>query len=296
MSGGPPGSFIEDNNEFALALVMTIPLLRFLQLQLSNKWARLGMTAVMLLCAASVLGSQSRGAFLAIAAMTGLLWLRGKNKLSVGVHSCPCCSTDARLHGLKNGQCACRRSRIISRTARRWGASVRGGRLGEWQRITRSAPVSTSLDRFLWPCFHPIPIMCMRRTAFTFRFSETMALLACFCFWRYGVLPGIPLHGCAERGLKNTQSGWCADLGAMCQVSLIGYLVGGAFLSLSYFDLPYNIMIFVVLARRWVQDRAWEKETSEVTEKGKEALPQVAPPGLNAQPDRAGTWQSLGEG
>ncbi len=28
---GPPGSFIQDNNEFALALVMTIPLIRFLQ-------------------------------------------------------------------------------------------------------------------------------------------------------------------------------------------------------------------------------------------------------------------------
>jgi len=33
---GPPDSFIGDNNEFALAVVMTIPLLRFLQLQLTG--------------------------------------------------------------------------------------------------------------------------------------------------------------------------------------------------------------------------------------------------------------------
>jgi hypothetical protein len=46
----------------------------------------------------------------------------------------------------------------------------------------------------------------------------------------------------------------------MCQVSLIGYGVGGAFLSLSYFDLPYNVMVIVVLARAWVRKRAWESE------------------------------------
>ena len=33
----------------------------------------------------------------------------------------------------------------------------------------------------------------------------------------------------------------------MVQVSLIGYMVGGAFLSLAYLDLPYYIFSFVVL-------------------------------------------------
>ena len=37
---GPEGSFIYDNNEFALSLVMTIPLLRFLQLQLMPGWVK----------------------------------------------------------------------------------------------------------------------------------------------------------------------------------------------------------------------------------------------------------------
>ena len=47
----------------------------------------------------------------------------------------------------------------------------------------------------------------------------------------------------------------------MCQVSLVGYAVGGAFLSLAYFDLPYNILILIVLARRWIKRKAWlEKE------------------------------------
>jgi hypothetical protein len=57
----------------------------------------------------------------------------------------------------------------------------------------------------------------------------------------------------------NPETEWAAVLGGMCQVSLVGYAVGGAFLSLAYFDLPYNIMVLVVLARRWVEAQQREK-------------------------------------
>ena len=46
----------------------------------------------------------------------------------------------------------------------------------------------------------------------------------------------------------------------MVQVSLVGYFVGGAFLSLSYFDLPYDLMMMVVLARVWVTSQGWLRE------------------------------------
>ena len=39
-------------------------------------------------------------------------------------------------------------------------------------------------------------------------------------------------------------------LAGMCQVSLIGYAVGGAFLSLAYFDLPYNILVMLIISHR----------------------------------------------
>ena len=51
----------------------------------------------------------------------------------------------------------------------------------------------------------------------------------------------------------HSETQWAAVLGSMTQVSLVGFAVGGAFLSLSYFDLPYNLMVMVVLARVWVE-------------------------------------------
>lgn len=55
-----------------------------------------------------------------------------------------------------------------------------------------------------------------------------------------------------QNGGKEPESLWCKNLGAMCQVALVGYAVGGAFLSLAYFDLPYNILVIVCLTKRWI--------------------------------------------
>jgi probable O-glycosylation ligase (exosortase A-associated) len=45
---------------------------------------------------------------------------------------------------------------------------------------------------------------------------------------------------------------WVFRLAGMCQVSLVGFMVGGAFLSLAYFDLPYNLMVIIVVTKRWL--------------------------------------------
>ena len=60
-----------------------------------------------------------------------------------------------------------------------------------------------------------------------------------------------------KNGGKEPETKWCQHLGSMTQVSLGGYAVGGAFLSLAYFDLPYNALVMVVLARNWMERKAW---------------------------------------
>jgi probable O-glycosylation ligase (exosortase A-associated) len=40
---------------------------------------------------------------------------------------------------------------------------------------------------------------------------------------------------------------WAHDLAAMLQVSFAGFGVGGAFLGLAYFDLPYQLMAIMIL-------------------------------------------------
>jgi len=42
---------------------------------------------------------------------------------------------------------------------------------------------------------------------------------------------------------------WASDLARMIQVSLIGYGVGGAFLNLAQYDVPYNLLAALVITR-----------------------------------------------
>ena len=77
---GPEGSFIGGDNEMGLALIMTIPLLRYLQLTAGSFWLRGVLTIMMVLCAVATVGSQSRGALVGLVAMSGFLWLKSRNK------------------------------------------------------------------------------------------------------------------------------------------------------------------------------------------------------------------------
>jgi probable O-glycosylation ligase (exosortase A-associated) len=56
-----------------------------------------------------------------------------------------------------------------------------------------------------------------------------------------------------RRSRDQTALGWASDLACMIQVSLVGYFVGGAFLSLAYYDVPYHLLVAVVLTRVLVQ-------------------------------------------
>ena len=256
---GPPGSFIEDNNEFALALVMIIPLLRFLQMQLESKWARHGMTALMLFCAVAVLGSQSRGAFLAIAAMTTLLWWRGKNKLSVGFVLAMAVPL---MLAFMPDEWFMRMSTITDYETDRSAI----GRLSAWWTawgIAMHYPFGVGFDiarADLVAAYSPYPFAVHAAHSIYFLVLGNHGFVGLALFLFIWILTWRSAGWLRTEGLRHGQTKWCADLGAMCQVSLIGYAVGGAFLSLSYFDLPYNIMVVVVLARRWILDKSWEKE------------------------------------
>ena len=53
---------------------------------------------------------------------------------------------------------------------------------------------------------------------------------------------------------------WASDLARMIQVSLVGYAVGGAFLNLAYYDVPYNLMVALILTRILVEKQLRSEE------------------------------------
>ena len=60
--------------------------------------------------------------------------------------------------------------------------------------------------------------------------------------------------------MRGPETAWVHLLAGMCQASIIGYAVGGAFLSLAYYDFAYNIVVMLVVANRWMTERSWVHE------------------------------------
>lgn len=256
---GPPGSFIEDNNEFALALVMTIPLIRFLQMQLSKAWARHAMTGAMVLCAAAALGSQSRGALLAISAMVAYLWWNGKNKVRIGFLIL------AAAIPLVMFMPDTWTSRMSSMGAYEEDRSAMG-RISAWWSAWNSAfhyPFGVGFNAArpeLFAQYSPYPDYVHAAHSIYFQVLGNHGFVGLILFLGIWISTWRAAGWLRRQKSLPPEANWTVDLGALCQVSLVGYAIGGAFLSLSYFDLPYNIMVLVVLTRVWVEKKSWLTE------------------------------------
>jgi putative inorganic carbon (HCO3(-)) transporter len=263
---GPAGSYIEGNNEVALALVMVIPLIRFLHLMSANVWVKRGLLASMLLCAAAALGSYSRGALLAIAAMASVLWWRSDKKFA-GI-------VILAVLGIA----------LLSFMPEQWwdrmgtiktydDDSSAGGRINAWWMAWNLAKDNFFGGGFmvskaeLFARYAPDPLDVHAAHSIYFMVLGEQGFIGLFLFLAIWILVWRSAGRLRNEGRKQPQTMWLSHLGGMCQVSLAGYAVGGAFLSLSYYDLPYNILVLVVLGCRWMDGKEWIKEDKEAGQK-----------------------------
>jgi probable O-glycosylation ligase (exosortase A-associated) len=258
---GPEGTFIEGNNELALAIIVAIPLMRFLQMQTTRKLYRTGLGVLMILSAVAALGTQSRGALIAIVGMAIVLWWRNRNKLLFG--------TVIVLVGLG----------LVAFMPEAWeqrmstitdydtdGSAI--GRINAWWMCWNLAK-----DRFfgggfdiytpeIFQMYAPNPTDVHAAHSIYFQVLGEQGFIGLLIFLLIWIFTWRSAEVLRKRGREHPQTAWLGDLGGMCQVSLVGYFVGGLFLSLAYFDLPYNILVVIVAARRWMEARAWEREAS----------------------------------
>ena len=82
---GPEGTMIGDNNHLAVGLLVSIPLMNYLRMESRHAIIRYGLLATMALTLFAVVGSYSRGALLALGAVSGYFWLKSSKKLISGM-------------------------------------------------------------------------------------------------------------------------------------------------------------------------------------------------------------------
>ena len=245
---GPEGGFISGNTEIALALTVTLPLLRWLQLQTERRWLRNAITVAMILIAISILGSQSRGGFLALGAMITFLWIKSRKKLLLGI------VLASLAVGLFYAMPESWHERMDTIEAYQQDNSAMG-RIGAWRFATnlaldrpiggggfdtfepraydRYAPTERPLDP------HSIWFQVLGEQGFV---GLGLFVLLWILAWRTG---SRIIRTCRDR----PDLTWARDLAAMTQAALVGFWAGGSFLGLAYWDYPYILIIVLVLTR-----------------------------------------------
>ena len=254
---GPEGTFIEGNNELALAIIVCIPLMRFLQMQLKTAPMRWAMGALMVLSAVAALGTQSRGALIAIVAMSGMLWWRNRNKAAFGV-------LIAIIGiGIVAFMPSTWESRMMSITEYEQDGSAMG-RINAWWMAWNLAKANFTGGGFdiyepaVFQAYAPNPTDVHAAHSIYFQVLGEHGFVGLILFVAIWIAVWRSANLIRRIPRDDPATSWVADLGSMCQVSLVGYLVGGMFLSLAYFDLPYNVLVLVVAARRWLAERRAE--------------------------------------
>ncbi|MCW8889426.1 MAG: putative O-glycosylation ligase, exosortase A system-associated [Sedimenticola sp.] len=254
---GPAGSFIQGNNELGLALLMVLPLGYFLYQQYENIWVKRFIIISMLLIIASVLGTHSRGALLALIASGTFLWFKSRSKLPIALFALVCIL--AALPMMPQSWF----DRMASIQTYEQDASAMG-RINAW-----SVAINVANDRLtgggynmfqqgVFNIYAPNPLDVHDVHSIYFEVLGEMGYpgLILFLLVLANIWFGAKKNIRQSNELKNKTSEhiWVAQLNRMLQVSLIAYMTGGAFLGLAYWDLPYHLLALIVCCKNYLHN------------------------------------------
>jgi len=265
---GPLYSFIGGNNEMGLALVMIIPLMRYLQLQAESFWIRRGLAASMFLTGIAAIGTQSRGALISMVAMGIFLALKSRKKiftllsilLVIGALSTimpqEWYDRMATIETFEEDRSATDRINSWWMAFNIASSRITGGGFETfvpWVASIYAPDSKRAADA------HSIYFEVMGEHGFI---GLALFILLGWFAWNTG-------NRIRRQARRSVETRWSADLASMLQVSLIGYASAGAFLGLAYFDLYYDIIAMMVICQVVLLEQIQQEDTvKEAPESG----------------------------
>lgn len=271
---GPDGSFITGNNELALAELMVLPLMLYFAHRAKRHWVRVLHWGCFVLTTISILFSYSRGAFLGFGALAFVMIVRSRYRVpALGMavllvallFAVAPASWTERMFSIKDYQeDASAMGRI---NAWSFAANLAADRVfgGGFRTFTR--------EWFIVYAPNPTDVHDAHSIYFEVLGEQGYPGLAVFLailgttLWR--------LERLRKRGGGEQARVWYAELAEMLQFSILAYAVGGAFLGLAYFDLPYYLVIAALLLE-FVADREPPEPAPEPAVAAPPALPATA--------------------
>lgn len=254
---GPPQSQFPETNRFARVAIMVLPLIWWLRLHSARLWVRRAMMAAAGLTLLSLIGTGSRGGFVGFVAMLGFAWLHSRRKLGMAML----------------GGAALAVLLLAVPVERLTGYSERIGTIGDYAEEA-SAKSRFKTWAFALDMAAREPVTGGGFGAFLANRQETSRVGYYEAHSIYFQMLGE--HGWAGLGLwlalalallltgrramrraeAHPHLYWARDLAMMLQIALVGFLAGGVFENLAFFELYYTLAAMLVLTDRIVAREA----------------------------------------
>ena len=251
---GPPDSFLSDNNAFGLALNMCLPLLFFLARQEQRRWLRIALYVTFGCSILAVLLTYSRGGLLGLAVVLTAIMLKTKHKFvaialaGIALFFVFSYAPDAwmeRMGRFMNGDLdASAEQRLVS-----WGTAWNFSR--DYPIAGGSFDVLPNVDVFQRYQPRPLPLGFLSSGPHSIYFQLLAdqgfpgAIMFLFligsCFWSLWKI---------RRQVRQLPSaGYLADYSNMVEISILGFMVSGAFLGFVYLDVIYEMIGLVIVIK-----------------------------------------------
>ncbi|MBF0187388.1 MAG: putative O-glycosylation ligase, exosortase A system-associated [Magnetococcales bacterium] len=250
---GPQGSFFYDNNAMALALIVVVPLMRYLQLYTRSKALRLLLWVMIITSMAAIVGTYSRGGAVGASVLLLFFWWKSRSRwftmFFVVIVMIP-------LLAFMPPKWKDRMGSIVGFTQGEQKITAdasAAGRINAWWfafNLAKDRPFVGGGFQVFQPSnflrYAPNPHQYHDAHSIYFEvlgeqgFVGLVLFLLIFLFsFRLG-------NKAIKIGTRLEGAMWGRDLSAMIQVGLVGYAASGAFLGLAYFDLPYTLVAMLV--------------------------------------------------
>jgi probable O-glycosylation ligase (exosortase A-associated) len=263
---GPPESFITGNTEIGFASTVILPLIFYFWTIAEKPWQKNLLIMVIALSAIGIIGTHSRGAFLAFGILCAYFWLVSRRKIiSLVLLAC----VVPILFGVMPDSYFERMETI--QTYEEDESAM--GRVNAWHfavNLANDRPLlgggANAFTRGLFSRYAPEPGRVHDAHSIYFEILGEqgypgLVLFVAILFFSFRNCAAVKKKTRDVLTLK-----WAFDLSRMLQASFVAYAVGGSFLGLAYFDLLYHMVALTVLLRV-VVDR--ELQATALTSAGK---------------------------
>ncbi len=247
---GPPATQFEENNAFAIAILMAVPLLVLWFKETTDKWIKRGLLIAIPLCFASALSSWSRGALLAMGVLLIVLLWHSKRRFLIlpvillgGILAAQYLPDEwfDRMSTLQTYEQDTSAMNRIEAWTDGWNHTLKhpfvGAGFEGWRSVTRRD----------W------------HNSFVEMFSEHGFIA--FGIWLSLILGTLYTLTWLPRQTKTVANmEWVANYSYMIRASILVYMAGTMFLGLSYWDILYHLIFITVLLKNLALKELEEQE------------------------------------